>query len=442
MDTLNADHLYGIIVKQPGKAQEVLAKFVTMLLNYEYGIHVVEATELEEADSLVERNKKNIRCFFMISATAPPRLSISSLNQQGSYPLFFLVPATRVKEYNKIRKGSKNTVVCPWEKASYNGGSPLQLSIEGAFEANGVRRLIDPLSETAAEDLPEIVERQLEGISTLPSMPSIALRIMRMASDPETTMEALEQVILTDLTIVQKLMQVVNSPVFAGAGHKGRWTIKDALSRLGLKRVGAIAVQIKLINSFLRPEDSLFDIERFWGHSVGCAWVADRLYTDKVLGSNTIEFDDYWIGALLHDIGKLVLGLYFWDHFEVILNEMVRKNTSFRTVEAQFGSVPNHEYIGQILLLKSNMGPDIVNWVGNHDTIEESPNPLSCLLHLANNICKEMGLCYPPEENVEYNLSVLQQMELSNEDVQRLKESIGESIGDEIKELVRQCGKS
>ena len=101
--------------------------------------------------------------------------------------------------------------------------------------------------------------------------------------------------------------------------------------------------------------------------------MADRLYTDKVLGSKTIEFDDYWVGALLHDIGKLVLGLYFWDHFEVILNEMVRKNTSFRTVEAQFGSVPNHEYIGQILLLKANMGPDIVNWVGNHDTIGESP---------------------------------------------------------------------
>ena len=130
MDTLNNGRLYGIIVKQPGKAQEVLARFVTMLLNYEYGIHVVEATDLEEADSLVEKNNKSIRCFFMISAAAPPRLSISSLNQQGSYPLFFLVPATRLKEYNKIRVGSRNTIVCPWEKASYNGGSPLQLSIE------------------------------------------------------------------------------------------------------------------------------------------------------------------------------------------------------------------------------------------------------------------------------------------------------------------------
>jgi HD-like signal output (HDOD) protein len=412
-DRAMGTRLHGIIVRQPGKAQAALARFVTMLLNYEYGVHVVETADFEQTHSVVEENDKNICCCFVISAAAAPSTPlVSSLNPQGKYPLFFLIPATRVKEYNSTRKGLRNTIVCPWEKASYNGGSALQRSIEGALEAIGVRRLIDPMSETPAEDLPALVVRQLEGISTLPSMPSIAMRIMKMVSDPETTMEEVEKVILTDLTIVQKLMQVVNSPVFAGAAHKGRWTIKDALTRLGLKKVGAIAVQIKLINSFLRPEESLFDIERFWAHSVGCAWVADRLYTNGVLGSDTIGFDDYWIGGLLHDIGKLLLGLYFWDHFEAILNEMVRKGVSFRTVEGQFGSVPNHEYIGQILLLKSNMGPDMVNWVKNHDSIEAAPDALTCLLHLSNTICKQLGLCYPPEENVEYNPSVLKRMKL------------------------------
>ena len=56
---------------------------------------------------------------------------------------------------------------------------------------------------------------------------------------------------------------------------------------------------------YLRPENSQFNIRRFWEHSVGCAVIADKLYADKLIPMNAkIEFDLYWISALLHDIGK------------------------------------------------------------------------------------------------------------------------------------------
>ena len=125
----------------------------------------------------------------------------------------------------------------------------------------------------------------------------------------------------------------------------------------------------------------------------------------------------------------------------MILNDMVKKSTSFHLVEAQFGSVPNHEYIGKVLLLKSNMGTEIVRWVGDHDSFIESPSSLGCLLHIANNICKELGLCYPPEDDVKYNSVVLEQTGLSLEDIRGHRESVGESIG-EIKDIVRESSGS
>ena len=36
-----------------------------------------------------------------------------------------------------------------------------------------------------------------------------------------------------------------------------------------------------------------------------------------------LAFNDYWIGALLHDAGKLVLGFFFWDHFEEIIRRIL-----------------------------------------------------------------------------------------------------------------------
>ncbi len=59
-----------------------------------------------------------------------------------------------------------------------------------------------------------------------------------------------------------KIMQVANSPVFAGTG-RGESSLKEAIVRLGLRKVGAIAQQIALINSFVVPEDSGFDLQRF-----------------------------------------------------------------------------------------------------------------------------------------------------------------------------------
>ena len=72
-----------------------------------------------------------------------------------------------------------------------------------------------------------------------------------------------------------------------------------------------------LMTSLVKPDNNLFDIRRFWEHSVGCAIIADRLYREKLVDFRTkVEFNDYWIGALLHDAGKLVLGFFFWDHFQ------------------------------------------------------------------------------------------------------------------------------
>ena len=264
--------------------------------------------------------------------------------------------------------------ICAWEKAFGKGGPALAVMINQAFKDGEIEGLTE--GDPTPEELQNRVEVRLKNLRSLPAMPEIVLRIMKMVSDAKTTAQQLEELLLSDPAIVEKLLQVVNSPVFAGIGHKGQWSLKDAIVRMGLKKVGAIAQQVKLMNSFANQEDSNFDLRRFWEHSVGCAILADKICTDEstqLVGK--FEFDDYWIGAILHDIGKLILGQFFWDHFESVLNKMFEEEggpISFRAAENQVLDEVNHGHLGELMLMKSNMKEDLVEIVRGHHGITEA----------------------------------------------------------------------
>jgi HD-like signal output (HDOD) protein len=209
---------------------------------------------------------------------------------------------------------------------------------------------------------------------------------------------------------------------------------------LGWKKVGVIAQQIKLMNSLVRPNNSAFDLRRFWEHSVGCALIADRLVSENLIALPAqVNFNDYWISALLHDIGKLLLGFFFWGHFEEVLKQMTAERSTFREAEKELGDVGNHEYLAQILLLRSNATKEVVETVGKHHTTGPAPTSLVCLVHVANNLCTELGLGYLPDEPARYSETVLANLRATPEEMYRLRELLGKPMVLQIKEIVNRC---
>ena len=261
-----------------------------------------------------------------------------------------------------------------------------------------------------------------------------------MVKDPQTSAGTLQQTVTSDPAIVHKLLQIVNSPLFAGTGHQGGWNLQESLVRLGRQRVGAIAQQVKLMNNLIKPQTSQFNLERFWTHSLTCAFVADHLIQKKLLSfESPIPFYDYWIGALLHDIGKLVLGFFFWSHFEDVIVEMGKRGISFRQAEQSLGDVANHEYLGKLLLMKSRVGKLLVDAVSNHNTPGNTPAPLVCLVHVANELSKELGKGYMADERTEYSPQVLKALKMSPSDMRRISNHLQGDVAAEIHTLVRHC---
>ena len=432
---------YGLILQQAGKPQQVLVKFVMLMLNYRYGLDIIISENIVDAFSIVQKNKDRIRCTVVIQNkrfdTTKP---LYGLNLDDTIPLFLLLPAPLLAVQKETCQRMKNVAFCAWETAFSQKKGSLHQAIDQIFSKHGIGDLFQEMEQYSHAELEQRIEHRFAYINTLPTLPEVALRIMDMVEDPKTNAEELEVVISNDPAIVHKLLQLVNSPIFAGSAHKGEWTLQDAVVRLGLKKVGAIAQQIKLMNSLVKPQESQFDMRRFWEHSIGVALVADRLVTQRLIPlKQEISFNDYWIAALLHDIGKLTLGFFFWNHFEEILQQMASASSPFRAAERELGDVANHEYLGQILLLKARLSQDIVEAVGKHNSPGQRPSPLTCLLNLADNLCKDLGAGYLLDEPSFYEKSVLQTLGMQQQDIDKIKQDLGRDMLDEIRELVDHC---
>lgn len=434
------DEEFGLIVNQSRPGQLELIKFISLTLNYMYGYNLILARTLQEAVALQAERGEAVRHLFVVQGVPLSRALMAELTRDGLRPLFLLLPQALVDTHRSVAESVGNVHLLSWEEAGEAGHGHLRQLIDEVLREHGIGGLFDRAQHVSYRVLQQRVERRLEHLHTLPTLPEVVLRIMEVIGDPESTAEALEEVLQSDPAIVHKLMQVVNTAAFAGTGHRGNWRLKEAIVRLGRRKLGSIALQIKLINSLIKPEESHFDLRRFWVHSVGTAHLADRIYSDQLVDlGGDVQVNEYWVAALLHDIGKLVLGFFFWTHFDRVAELAASAHTSFAEAEKRLGAVVSHEQVGQLLLMRATMGETVVRSVASHHTPDAVPEPLVCLIHLADNLCKDFGLGYLPDERGHYNPAVLRMLRLDEAGVERLRQSLEETAVPEIMDIVDRC---
>ena len=75
----------------------------------------------------------------------------------------------------------------------------------------------------------------------------------------------------------------------------------------------------------------------------------------------------------MHDVGKLVLGFFFWDWCARVIEQMGKGELDFRSVESKMGDVATHERIGQLLMINANMGEEMAQAVGSHHAVGDDP---------------------------------------------------------------------
>ncbi|MCU0271824.1 MAG: HDOD domain-containing protein, partial [Acidimicrobiales bacterium] len=137
----------------------------------------------------------------------------------------------------------------------------------------------------------------------LPSLPVVALEVLRVSQDDDATVEDLTQVLAQDPALSAKVLQMANSPLFSRGGGSIT-SLQRASSLLGFRAVKVIALGFSLASELpMRGEEAGFDLTRYWHRSLVNAVVARSL----AQASGSKQAEEAFLVGLLADIGKLVL---------------------------------------------------------------------------------------------------------------------------------------
>lgn len=143
------------------------------------------------------------------------------------------------------------------------------------------------------------------GQMKLPSMPEVAVRVRMLAEDPDSGIGDIAKIIQTDPSLAARLIQAANSAAYRGS--RPVESIRDAVTRLGLKRASSLAMSIALHGAFKSHSQTISQhMRKSWDLSVevsALAYVIARHIRH-------IDPDRALLGGLLHRIGAVPILLH------------------------------------------------------------------------------------------------------------------------------------
>lgn len=147
---------------------------------------------------------------------------------------------------------------------------------------------------------------RLEDLSlgqNLPTLPAVALQVLRLVQDQDATIQDLTAVLSRDPALAAKILQMSNSPLFSRGGG-AITSLERAAAMLGFRAVKVIALGFSLQSELpTRGERAGLDMAEFWHRSLVNAVIARLLARN--IGSRLVE--EAFLAGLLADLGKLVL---------------------------------------------------------------------------------------------------------------------------------------
>lgn len=282
-----------------------------------------------------------------------------------------------------------------------------------------------------------VVAEAIDAISHIATLPEVTMKIIELVEDPTSTAQDLQSIIQNDAALCSRILKVVNSSFYGLPGQVS--TVERAIVLLGLNAVKNIAVSASMSTLFRGGRICpTLDARDLWLHAVCTATVA-KLIADEL---RLAVADEAFLAGLVHDIGLLVELQYDRAKFVKVVNE-AKPNPEgfctghFRSIEKEvFGA--DHQEFGRGLCNKWRFPDIFIQAAGfHHDplSLPAGQRSMACLIHIADRISAsldELGGFRMDISNTDIDPSVLDEIGLTNEQVQRVIETAPEHVDDVV----------
>lgn len=271
----------------------------------------------------------------------------------------------------------------------------------------------------------------IASMKTIPSLPSLYMRLTSMLEDPNTSVEEIGHVIESDVGMSAKVMQLVNSAYFGLSSHVS--SPSHAASLLGINTLRSLILSVHIFERFSPAHLPSSWSEWLWKHSLSAGAAARMLL--KHVSSDRQLLDYGYISGILHDIGIILLAQNYQREYHQVLKSAVLKRLHiFQAEQRAFGTT--HMDVGAYLLSIWGFCPEIVEAVRYHHIPSSAPEDAShalTMVHLAEHfetsIRGSWKQTIPSQLDVEYinRVNFSSNMETWFNEVQQLLAGVSEN---------------
>jgi two-component system cell cycle response regulator len=230
-------------------------------------------------------------------------------------------------------------------------------------------------------------ERSLEGfigeIENLPTLPGIAIRILKAVQKKEPDINEISDIISTDPPLSAKVLRLANSSFYNLPAKIT--SVLHSIKMLGINTVKNIALGFSLVNNYQSKKSNGFDYTSFWKNSLVGA-VSAKLLTEKL---NPELLENAFFMGLLQNIGTLTFGHCMPTQYDLVLSEMEKTSSEYQDAEEYILGY-SHQEIGEYLMKSWGLPETLYMPVGYHHNPEKLASAqsgiqaLTRILHLSS----------------------------------------------------------
>src|SRR3954469_944130 len=244
------------------------------------------------------------------------------------------------------------------------------------------------------------VELILQQLQQLPTLPSVAVKVMEVTGRDDSSAAEVVELISADQSLTAKILQLVHR---ATAGVRGEVnSVERAVVLLGFEAVRSAVLAVSVFQSLDTDQNrphSRFNREEFWKHCIAVASCAELIAETARARREELVPSEAFVCGLLHDLGKVALDVMLPKSFDRVVEAADLLRGNIADVERSVIGL-DHMVIGKRLAEKWNLPATIRDCMWLHG---QNPDALPAtvknarvvnLVTLADAIVREQHLGY------------------------------------------------
>jgi len=247
-------------------------------------------------------------------------------------------------------------------------------------------------------------------IELLPSVSNATAKLLNLLDDPNACPNKIEEILRYDPSLTANILKLSNSAYFGFRNRIG--SIKHALAAIGLRRLKEMIITSCMHPVLNKPVPGYgLNPGELWRHSIAVSVISEILAKEL----DIVASDEIFTAALIHDMGKLVLGEFVKVDMDKI-QTLSSDDVSFEAAERLVFGI-DHAEIGA-MVLKNWFFPEIivdaVRWHHDPDASNKESTVVD-IIHVADLISLMIGIGVGDDGlHYESSQTVISRLGLSN----------------------------